>query len=54
MEEAAVKAEVSYLRSTFFADQPVEFPMKRITGLAWEEEEDTEDDSTPQTDSPSA
>jgi DNA polymerase-3 subunit epsilon len=33
VEEHAVEAEVSYLRETFFGDQPVEFPMKRITGL---------------------
>jgi DNA polymerase III subunit epsilon len=31
--EDAVDAEVSYLRAAFFADQPVEFPMKRVTGL---------------------
>ena len=33
VEEDAVDDEVSYLRATFFANQPVEFPMKRITGL---------------------
>jgi DNA polymerase-3 subunit epsilon len=33
VEEEAVEAEVSYLRSAFFADQPMQFPMKRITGL---------------------
>jgi DNA polymerase-3 subunit epsilon len=31
--EDAADAEVSYLRSAFFANQPVEFPMRRITGL---------------------
>jgi DNA polymerase-3 subunit epsilon len=33
VDEVAVDAEVAYLRATFFANQPVEFPMKRITGL---------------------
>lgn len=31
--EDALEAEVAYLRTTFFADQPVEFPVRRITGL---------------------
>ena len=33
VEEDAVDAEVSYLRAAFFANQPIEFPMKRVTGL---------------------
>ena len=33
VDEDAVDAEVSYLRQAFFADQPVEFPMQRITGM---------------------
>ena len=33
VEEDAVDAEVSYLRAAFFADQPTEFPMRRVTGL---------------------
>jgi DNA polymerase-3 subunit epsilon len=33
VEEDGIDAEVAYLRGTFFANQPVEFPMKRITGL---------------------
>lgn len=33
VEESGVEAEVAYLRASFFANQPVEFPMKRITGL---------------------
>lgn len=33
VEEDAVEAEVSYLRTTFFANQPIDFPMRRITGL---------------------
>ena len=33
VEEAEVDAEVAYLRASFFANRPVEFPMKRMTGL---------------------
>jgi DNA polymerase-3 subunit epsilon len=33
VEEDAVEAEVAYLRNAFFGNQPVEFPMRRITGL---------------------